>query len=405
MDRAEIGVEQRASNVAVDLQSAVRAVIEQAVGTAPRPALLAKKMGVSPSLAARVMRSVRADDPAGVLKDMPAPKGLGKLIEIAGRMGVEGEVLESASRSVEAFERLIDGFPTGRAGLHAAMAGHDESTRQRTTRDAIQNVFRSMTSLLGYHARQQVYTMILLPSRDRPDRCDLGMLLYKTGICRYRQGSRITVFGRSTNRDDDQPRFETLSGVASSSEPRDYMLEEQCSANCDRIEVFKTPDLHLFALPGDEPPLGESIDFCGAFVVRNDSPRHATGDKKWCWESIVPRIPTKELTVQLLVHDSIRWDREPELTTSLHGLNATWEHPDDPALELDSVDNWAAIRQLGADPRSLAIQGIPRYPEALASVLSSLNTDLEEFRAYGVAAQYPVPLIAQTIWIPLAEER
>lgn len=408
MTYGENGVEARALQIAADLQVRIGAIVEGAVGTTPRPATLSKRMGLSPSLAARVMRSIRADHPAGVFKDIPAPKGLAMLVVAAGKMGVDDKILRDAERSVDNFERLINEFPAGRAGLHAAMAGVDQSTRDRTTRDAVQNVFRSMTLLLGYHAEQHVHTAVLVPSRDDSDRIDIGLLLFKTGICRYRPSSRITVFGQrinSTEYERSNPRVQTLSGVEDSSDPADYMLAEHCSSNVDRIELFKNRDLCLFILPSDEPPLGEAMNYCGACLVRNGSVRYATENKKWQWESVVPRIPARNLTINLLVHNSIAWSREPVLTSSLHGLNATWERPDDPALEVDHVDNRAELKRLDSvHPGSMAVRGVPRYFDALSTVVASLDAGLDEFRAYGVSAPYPVPLIAQTIWYPLSEK-
>ncbi|MEM1164982.1 MAG: hypothetical protein AAGI30_01685 [Planctomycetota bacterium] len=395
---------ERALQLASDLKQDLDVLVEHTVGSDARPASLARHLKLGQSLSARILRATRADDPVRVLDEVPAPHGLTMFLAAASDAGVDGALTGRAAATVMRFERLIAEFPTGRAGLNAAMAGWDPEAHARACNTAQQAIYRSMSTMLGFHAETMVHSYFVFPSQVDPAYADLGILMFKLGLQRLRPSSRITLFGhRVSGPASDVGWVETLDGdYAQDNLPGCFLPEFSSPDGIDRIELFRRPDLHLFTLPTDEPPLGVSLDVCGATVLRKSSPRVAQGDQRWLWETVVPRLPAKSMLVDVFVHRDLLPARgEPRLTHSLHGLNHASERPDDPELDLDQMQLPLSLEAFEPSDRRLKFTGVRQYVPAVHRMCEAIGASVGAFAGYRLSVRYPAPLISHTVWIPL----
>jgi hypothetical protein len=397
------GLISRAAEVAEELRAALLPIVEECAGSGRRPAVLARTLKIDRTLAARVLRSIRAGDSVQSLHEIPAPGGLRIFLDAAKVAGVEAEWIGRAAKSVRRFEQLIDEFPGGRAALDAALGGFDESVRQRSSRAAAQAIHRSMTSLLGYQADVMLGTVIIQPS-ESGDLLDTVYLLGKLGVRRLRASSPITVFGWRGEQLKGAPldhRVETIDGQIEPENGNAYLLTDFCTRPTPPVSLFHSGNLYLYTLAESVPPLNTPVDLVSAHVVRNNGLRYGNDHATFHWETHTPRFPCKVLLADVFVREDVFPGRAPVLTTRLHSIATGAARPDAPAFQLDNVDLAPPVLPLGMGLGGVGSRDIASYREMLDRAFGQVGWDPSRFRGYRCRIQYPVPLVSVTFWFDL----
>lgn len=390
----------RAAEVAEELRSTFTPIVVECAGAGRRPAVLARTLRIDRTLAARVLRSIRADDSVQSLHEIPAPGGLRIFLDAAAAAGVDGDQTARAAKSVRRFEQLINEFPGGRAALDAALGGFDEGVRQRGSRAAAQAIHRSMTSLLGYQAEVMLTTVLLQPS-ESGDCLDAVYLLGKLGVRRLRASSPITVFGWRGEQMPHSRRVETLDGRMEPENGNAYLLTDYCTRPTPAVSLFQSDSLYLYTLAENVPPLNTPVNLVSTHVVRNNGRRYASDSATYHWETHTPRFPCKVLLADVLVRDDVFPGRTPVLTTRLHSIASGAARPDAPAFQLDNVDLAPPLTTLSPGLANAASRDVPSYRSMLEEVFGRLGWDSSRFRGYRCRIQYPVPLVSVTFWFDL----
>lgn len=397
------GLISRAAEVAEELRGTLTPIVEECAGAGRRPAVLARTLKIDRTLAARVLRSIRAGDSVQSLHEIPAPGGLRIFLDAAKAAGVDVDWIGRAAKSVRRFEQLIDEFPGGRAALDAALGGFDENVRQRSSRAAAQAIHRSMTSLLGYQADVMLGSVIIQPSQTG-DLLDTVYLLGKLGVRRLRASSPITVFGWRGEQLKGAPhtrRVETIDGQVAPENGNAYLLTEFTTRPTPPVSLFHREHLYLYTLAESVPPLNVPVDLVSAHVVRNNGLRYSSDHASFHWETHTPRFPCKVLLADVFVHEDVFPGRSPALTTRLHSIATGAARPDAPAFQLDNVDLAPAVQSLGMDLGGVGSRDLPAYRDMLEHVFGHLGWDPSRFRGYRCRIQYPVPLVSVTFWFDL----
>lgn len=397
-------LDDRSRAIALGLRECLEPIVRQVVGRGGRPAALARTLGIDRTLAARVLRAIRAEDAVQVLQEIPAPNGLRIFLDAASRAEISAHLRSRADEQINQFERLIDEFPGGRSALDAAIAEWDPSMRLRTERAAKQAMHKSMSCLLGYQVDTMLVTMIIQPSADGRG-CDALYVMGKYNIRRLRASAPITVFGRQDYPLDstrtDLPRVENLRGEIAPAEGNAYLLEEYCSAHPPRLGLFHSDGLYLYTLPQNQPAVNAPVTYVSAQLVRNGYLRYRTERREHSRESHVPRMPAKVLVADVFLRDDVYPGTSPVVMTTLHGLAQGPVRPDNPRFQLDRVDLSTPLETLGTGIGRVSTRDVPRYPELLRSAFEGAGWDAGRFRGYRCRVQYPVPLVALSLWFEL----
>lgn len=401
----EISWVEQSAVVAANLRRSLQPIVATVAGKNARPAVLARNLGIDKTLAARVVRSLRSVDTATFLHQIPAPHGLRIFLDAADKAGVDADTRARGVECIREFEVLIGEFPGGRSALDAALAGLSPAVADRTERNASHSVCKAMSSLLGYQAETTLLTIIVRPSQTDPEWCDCAYIMGKYKVRRLRNGSPITVFGMRLDLTDEGGRIETFDGRGGQVEPEAYLLPEYCSQPIPRMKLFPlSHNLHIYALPSDEPSVNEPVTIVAGQVTRRTFRRYRTPENKWAWEAIVPRIPSRTLVFDVFVHEDIALKSPPVVTTALHGLVAGGSRPDDPKFQLDRVDLSSGMEVVDIHgPEADADGSLPRYGGLMDRALGMLGTDASRFTGYRCHVRNPIPLVLYTAWLELPD--
>lgn len=397
----------RSRTVAESLRVVLTPLVRQAAGAGARPSTLARSLDIDRTLAARILRAVRSHDSLLVLQEIPSPHGLRIFLDASLRAGISQQLYDDAADIVRQFEHLIHEFPGGRSALDAAVAAWAPEIRDRSERSAKQAVFKSMSCLLGYHAEATVSTVIIQPAANG-QRCDAISIMAKEGLRRIRASMPITVCGRSFLQQDVDPAVapivETIDGRPCPHASEPCLLEDFCSQPIPTLQVIEQGKLFLYTLDESDPPINVPVTIASALVMRNAYARYRTDENHFEWEEIVPRIPTRNLIMDLIIRDDAFAGVTPMPRSRLYGLAKRPVQPDEPSFHLDQLDLSLPIEFLGAGRFDLRIQEFPRYSEMVDSLFNRVGWDRQRFRAFRCRVQYPVPLVAITHWLKLPEK-
>ncbi len=396
---------EHSSVVAANLRRSLQPIVASVAGKNARPAVLARNLGIDKTLAARVVRSLRSADTATFLHQIPAPHGLRIFLDAADKAGVDGEVRARGAECIREFEVLIGEFPGGRSALDAALAGLSPAVAGRTERNASYSVCKAMASLLGYQADTTLLTIIVRPSEEDPEWCDVAYIMGKYKVRRLRNGSPITVFGMRLDLTDSGGRIETFDGQPGQTDPAAYLLPRYCSRPMPPMKLFPlSHNLHIYALPSDAPAVNEPVTIVAGQVTRRTFRRFRTPENKWAWEAIVPRIPSRTLVFDVFLHEEIALKSPPVVTTALHGLVAGGTRPDDPKFQLDRVDLTSGMEVLDLAAGDADADGaVPRYSGLMNDAFGMLGVEADRFTGYRCHVRNPIPLVLYTAWLELAD--
>lgn len=400
------GLDARSRTIAMGLRESFEPIVREIVGRGGRPAALSRGLAIDRTLAARMLRAIRADETVQVLQEIPAPNGLRIFLDAAARIGVDARLRARAAEQVQVFEQLIDEFPGGRSALDAALAEWDPAMRLRTERAAKQAMHKSMSCLLGYQVDTMLLSIIHQPSADGRA-LDKLYVMGKYDIRRLRASAPITVFGRQDFPLDptstDMPRVENIRGEVSPREARSYLLPEFCSSDMPELNLFTSEGVALYTLRENSPVVNAPVTYVSAQMVRNAALRYRSGALGQITDGLTPRMPAKVMVLDIYVRNDVFPGVAPTFTTTLHGLAKGVQRPDSPGFQLDRVDLSVPIENLSNGMGGIASRDLPRYPELMKTAMESVGWDAGRFRGYRCRVQYPVPLVSVSYWFDLPE--
>lgn len=396
---------ERCRLVGIGLREAFAPLLRTFAGQSMRPAALARSIGIDRTLAARIVRAAKSEDPTGsdTLKESPAPGGLRILIDAARRAGASDAALEISVLATNRFEHLILEFPGGRSALDTALAERDRALRDRNERAAKQAIHRAMSSLVGYQADTMLATTIISPGQDEAS-CDVTYVLGKYGVRRLRASSPITVFGVRSNPNAQslpQTHVETIDGQSDPENAGAYLMPDFCSRPMPPLSLFQSGSMLLYTLADSVPKLNHPVSLTAAIVARNAGPRNESGEHAFHFESHVCRLPCKALLADVLIHEELFAGIVPTVSSTLQGIGSGERRPDMPEFQLDRIDLGLPLSPLGIGLSTTETSDVPRYPQLLAQVFARRGLNPDRFRGYRLRVQYPVPLVSFTVWIKL----
>ncbi len=384
------GVAGQIKSVGQEVCEALRAVVERIPGKSQSTEEFARTLEVNRSIAGRLLRAVRTDDPLAAVNQMPRAAGLRIILE-AARPAVGPELVDRAERALRALEGVVRRELGGWDGLEAAMVGWLPDVRGRFELSNRQLVYKGMANLQGMCAELQLDTVIYYPD-ERGERCDIAIIEGFAKIRRLRAGVRVPVAVVTPNPRARRPLPYTLEDVPIDGTSGNCgLLEEFCSRPCPELEAIETGEVTNFVLAGDSIGVHSARDVFAASVVRGARPLYRVpGEEPWRPHlSGGVNLPAKALLLNVLLHEDVWPDGEPQLLV-YDSLKRGLASPDDPTSEFDRMASTETIQSLGKGVEQFRASEVGRHVEMVQHVTERLGWDATRLRGYRVRVQYPL---------------
>lgn len=399
--------EARLQKVGLELREALVPIISKIAGSSPRPSRLAERLEIDKSLASKLCRAHRTEEPLEFMHIVPAPAGLGIFISAAARADVPTEMRTRARRSITRFQALIDETPGGRATLNAAISASSPEARLRNERSSKQAVYRAMSYLLGIQCESMASTFIIHPG-EAASMVDSIDISHRIAMRRLRPTAPVGLLSHrlhGTHGEDDvaQLRFETLDG-----EPADdvhsFFLREFCSDPLPDMQEFRNGNQTTIALSKAGPPPEEPFDLTFAAVLRNAMEQYRTEETEHGWRNYLLHCPCKTLVRDVFIRDDLFVGTVPEITLYIPSPKGseTVKRPGEFGT-MNTLDMATPIEQLGMGLGRIGIKEIPSYARLLRHVFERAGWDSARYRGYRTSITYPVPMIYMNWWFKLPE--
>lgn len=399
----------RLQELGVHLRDRLAAVLAHAGGNTLRPVSLAKAFRLDDSLAARLLRSIRASDPLSVLREAPSPQGLRLFVDAAARTGLSTAARDGAHAAIEAFESLLAELPLGRASLDTAIDGWLPSGRAKAERGARQAVYKALSQTLGFTIDTSCFALAIQPSAAG-DTCDSMTFLAMDGIRRLREGSPILLLGHSWNTSRPSANgaeplpelaIETLDGHRSFADAKSLLLPEFGDAANLPLRMIERENHSRILLDSSAPPLNVPVTVAAAFLSRHAYRRYRTPDHTTETFFNATKVPIRTFVQDLFLHEDVYPHFIPEVVTRMDSADYTGGARDREILEVERLDLDVELIRLGWGLDRIAIKEWGEYQPALASAFDRAGWDPRRFRAFRCTIRYPFPFISLTTWFDL----
>lgn len=382
------------------LQQAWRELLGERGADVHKPADLARAWRVDPTLAARIFRALRDQDPLTVLHELPAVPSLQGLLAAARRRGVDKEKIRQAEIAVGELEELIRRVGGSKSNLDTIVGSQVQHSRRKTEQTSKQAIFRGFSSLLGVQANTSIASYYVYPSDD-PNWCNELAVYGYDSLLRLRPELPILFGVRHTiteDKDEVSDSLRTLHGDQIVPTAGATAIKQFCSDPFPKIEIREENKrlLYVWSDQADEPL--RPVDLIFASLELRAEARYRTEQRQFANYNLVPRNPSKNLLLDVFVHRDVWPGVEPELVMLRRG------NPQSPRLithSLDRVDFLETLDHRGSQAASIPCKHYPSYAKLTSYVHHEMKWQIGDFRLYRCSVRYPVVGLWYSIQFPL----
>lgn len=382
-------VQQRLSEATEQLRDALFEVVRLVPVRAQKPAEFQRVLKLDRSLSSRLLRAIQMNDPLACLLRLPGPHGVRLLLRAAGKALRDQASLQRGEDALAALEGLVASEFGEWKDLTAAISGWLPEAREQVEMANRQKVFKAMSYLKGVTADAEVSVTLIHPGSNNADWLDRAGI---TGICRMkrlRPGAPMGLLHGSSIAPPPGTQRLSLDGLPIDTEHGAPLLREFSSRPTPRFDVRVDGDTVHYLLSGDGVGLGSMVDLFFADIMRGRYPAHAQVSPRVATPGALIDIPVKTLIVDVLVHEDVWPDVEPELrmydTTGRGAAN-----PTDPSRDMDRIDVLESIAEIGVGLERFRTREVARYAEMVQAACDVLGWDSSRFRGYRCRVDYPV---------------
>lgn len=396
----------RIQELGTSLRSALIGVLGPVGGASVRPVALSKSLKLDDSLAARLLRSVRASDPLSSLRELPAPQGLRLFLDAAARAGVNESLRRPAEAAVSQFEAILSELPLGRSSLNTAIDGWLPAGRKRAEQSGKQAVFKALSHTLGFTVDTGCFAVAIQPSA-LGDRCDSMTFVAMDGIRRLREGAPILLFGHTWPHDQpddgDEPRLmvETLDGERGVTDARKLLLNDVGDSANLPLRMIDRGNHTRVVLESSAPPLNVPVSAAVAYISRNAYRRYRSPDRPTEVYANACKIPLRVFVQDLLIHEDVFPSFVPDMAVRMDNLSHDPSARDEELLELDRLDLDAELVRLGRGLNRVGLNEWGGYEPAITGAFRRAGWDASKFRVYRCVVRHPFPFVSFTTWFDL----
>ena len=388
-----------------ELHRAIQAVMGAVQANSRSAREFARTLKVHPTLASRLLKAGRTDDPLAAIHRMPRGEGLRMFLE-AAKPTVAAAAIARAEDALVRLEELVHGELGGWDGLEAAITEWLPDARAKFELANKHLVFKGMANIMGVRSDTQADTAIWYPDATG-ERCDIAILEGMVNLRRLRPSVRVPVTVHIPHQHAPRPLPYEMQGLPAENATDVYpLLKPFCSTPLPALEAVKMGENTTYMLAGNDIGENSGIDVFTATVARRARSLYRDSGAppvRPSWSAGV-NLPAKTLLINLLLHEDIWPEAEPQLMMyDMHVRGVSL--PDDPSRELDRLDVAESLQSLGKGVERFRASEVGRQVEMIQYLCERLGWDFRRLRGYRVRVQYPLTNAQYCIAFPPAPLR
>lgn len=368
------------------LRSALDAMLRAAGADPELPQEMASHLGVSRNLTWKASRVIRGKDMTESLQQLPGAEGLDVLIRAALRAGAPVQTSERLREARAALDGVVETHAGDWGTLELMVDGLANASSERLLRSR-RLAFEGLSGIWGIQAQARVIAFFLVPSRQDPDRLDIGMAGGMVGVRRLRPCVRWPIFRPSWYRCPAAPAEPAPGEIAMDPgwKPDDgpQLLPDLCSPNMPPVHLTRDAGGWAYTVePGPVGNTGAFDVFFGTIWPAADSRYRSPADESGDLFSGIP-VPVETLQIDAFIHESVDLPPDPEVIARGHldAANAGLEPQRIPLAERPVA--------MAASLAALQTPAVPRYAELVHLAASRIGSSLDRFRVVRLNVAYP----------------
>lgn len=390
------------------LRRALADVLEEAGAASMRPVGLARALKIDDSLAARLVRSVRAGDALSSLRELPSPQGLRLFLDAAAGTGVTAVTRGRAEEAVARFAAALEELPLGRASLNTAIDGWLPSGRggSRAERAGKQAVFKALSQTLGFTVDTCCFAVAIAPSAAG-DACDAMTFIAYDGVRRLREGAPILLLshnshpGHPSREGLPPPIVETLDGEREVTDARKLLLADVGQGSALPVRLIERGHHSRILLESSTPPLNVPISAGAAYVTRNQFRRFRTAECATEALFTATKTPMRVYVQDVFIHEDVYPGFMPNVVARMDGLTFDPLARDLELLDVERLEVDVEMKRIGWGLERVGVKEWGGYEGALRGAFARAKWEASRFRAYRCYWKYPMPFVSLTTWFEL----
>ena len=376
------------SRTVTRLQSSLRHLI-CSLGLDPdRPQTVTHGLGIDKTLAWKLCRLTREDEPLAAVAYLPGRAGLDAALHAAARSGGDEADVRDALGAAEAVRLTVETHAGNRETFTRLAASMEtEAGSSRLGASLRRQAFRANAAIWGVQARSRVAIQFVAPNAKDPARVAIAIVSGLVDVLRLRPSVRWPISTFSSF---------GCEGVA---EP----LDPESRADVPLLAAFSSPNLpplRSMPIPSGtivelvEGQLGRTGALTCLFGLVKRSFAPAAGAPGECGEYFsYVQTPSESALLELHVHRSLDFGLPPEFRLYSCLESVTPLDPDESRRYL--LPTSESVSELKAGRQSLATPLLPRHAELADVAARRLGHALSDFRTFRVVLNHPpVPTIA-----------
>ena len=361
------------------------------------PQEISRRFGVDKTLAWRIARAIREDDPWASLQHLPTRHGIGIFVSAMNKHGATPEAVAALWERVAAFEQFVEAHARDRETLEMMVnVGPRRSSEKRM--EAFRKAgFQSNCALLGVRAAAQIKANFVAPSAT-PGMVDVATLSGLVDFCRLRPEVSWAVAsirnwgGKPGELPGQSPGIEAISG--SIVDPQSCLIPDFCSQPLPEIRIDENPEGMLRYLLA-EGPIGYSV----AATVMTGWLYRSTASTREAYPGEIGEhgayltTPAEVLVADLFVHRDLAFALNVKVRVYSQFPGGP-RYPDK-GSEAALLPVPCDVVDLGVGPPDAPVAEFPRYQELARRVADRMKHAISDFHVFRYRLRYPpIPSLA-----------
>ena len=370
------------------LQESLRHLICSLGFDPDRPQTVTHGLGIDKTLAWKLCRLTREDEPLAAVAYLPGRAGLDAALHAAARSGGDEADVRDALGAAEAVRLTVETHAGNREAFSRLAASLEtEAGSSRLGASLRRQAFRANAAIWGVQARSRVGIQFVAPNADDAGRIDIATVAGLVDVLRLRPSVRWPIANFSSFGGGGVT--EPLEPGGSTEVP---LLTSFSSPRLPPLRSVPIPSGRILELVEGELGRTGALTCLFGMVKRSFAPIAGGPGERGEYFTYL-QTPSECALIELHVHRSLAFALPPEFRLYSSLESATSIDPDEsrryPLPTSESVSELKGGRQ------SLATPLLPRHAELADLATRALGHPLSDFRVFRVVLNHPpVPTVA-----------
>lgn len=374
-------LEAERERISLELAQSLLAVIDLVSERPVNVSALGRKLGLNRVTVSKLLTAIGAESADELLAVIPGPESLRSAVLAAEQHGVDESVSSPAIEAIDSFATMIREQYGTRASLVAALGSGSPKLNGRVASNSRAEVFNGMRRIIGVEAQVWVNAMFFLPSKADDSVIETTTLHGAIGIRRLRPDTPFYfVFGSPFI----EPGRDGRTLTASPLNLREFYTNEPAT-----LESAMLGQQLCHRLVHDQIGKDAVVDTLVVSHDTNGSKRYADEKSTLRGMSLVMDLPARALVFDVIVHESLYPGSDAEIFVYKPGPRGP-SNPNDPSSERDRIPITETVEQAPHGLAAFDVPEVPRYAEMIGRICNTAGYDINRFRTYRLAMQYPL---------------